>query len=152
MDASRHSMHVMTLLILTITKRKVDSRTVRPLLDYFAYSAWVMKSMASVALGVGASSLHGVRDLSGGHLSRQVPSLFTRRFSGGRYLACTAASKYLAGSALATSMTLSPADLHIQQAWEFWKKLGSPKYHVAPMVDQVPSSTCCICNYVNRKL
>lgn len=140
-------MHVMTL---TIRKRKVDSRTVRPLLDYSAYPAWFMKSMASAVLCVGASSLHGPRDLSGGQLSRQVPSLFTRRICGGRDLSCTAASK--AGSASATSMTLSPADLHVQQAWEFWRKLGSPKYHVAPMVDQVPSRTCCIWNYVNRML
>ena len=38
-------------------------------------------------------------------------------------------------------MTLSATDLHTQQAWEFWRKLGSPKHHVAPMVDQVPVST-----------
>jgi hypothetical protein len=26
---------------------------------------------------------------------------------------------------------------HAEQAWAFFKSLGSPKYHVAPMVDQV---------------
>lgn len=34
------------------------------------------------------------------------------------------------------AMTVSSAELHAKQAWEFWKRLGSPKYHVAPMVDQ----------------
>lgn len=26
---------------------------------------------------------------------------------------------------------------HAAKAWEFFRKWGSPKYHVAPMVDQV---------------
>ena len=26
---------------------------------------------------------------------------------------------------------------HAKQAWEFFRSIGSPKYHVAPMVDQV---------------
>ena len=32
-----------------------------------------------------------------------------------------------------------PADLdsHVAQAWEWWQSIGAPKYHVAPMVDQV---------------
>ena len=32
-----------------------------------------------------------------------------------------------------------PADLdaHVAQAWEWWNGMGAPKYHVAPMVDQV---------------
>lgn len=34
-------------------------------------------------------------------------------------------------------MTIPAADLHVQQAWEFWRRIGSPKFHVAPMVDQV---------------
>lgn len=34
-------------------------------------------------------------------------------------------------------MTASRAELHTKQAWEFWRRLESPKYHVAPMVDQV---------------
>lgn len=37
-------------------------------------------------------------------------------------------------------MTIPPADLHVQQAWEFWQRIGAPKFHVAPMVDQV--QTC----------
>ena len=97
--------------------------------------------MASAALCVGACSLHGARDLSGGHLSRQVSNLFTRTINRGRCFACAAAPRHLARSGLSTSMTLSATDLHTQQAWDFWRKLGSPKYHVAPMVDQVPSST-----------
>lgn len=38
--------------------------------------------------------------------------------------------------------TAYPADAygdHVQQAWEHWRKLGAPKYLVAPMVDQVCS-------------
>ena len=34
-------------------------------------------------------------------------------------------------------MTVPAADLHVQQAWDFWRRIGSPKFHVAPMVDQV---------------
>lgn len=32
-----------------------------------------------------------------------------------------------------------PADLdsHVANAWEWWQSIGAPKYHVAPMVDQV---------------
>ena len=102
--------------------------------------------MASAGLCVGACSLHGARDLSGGHLTRQVSSLFTRTFGRGRYFAC-AAPRQLASSAFATSMTLSAKDLHTQQAWEFWRKLGLPKYHVAPMVDQVPPNTHVLCGF-----
>ena len=34
---------------------------------------------------------------------------------------------------------LSPSDMdaHVAQAWEWWNSIGAPKYHVAPMVDQV---------------
>lgn len=46
---------------------------------------------------------------------------------------CTATAELLTYQ---QDMTVSAADLHTQQAWKFWKKLGSPKYHVAPMVDQ----------------
>ena len=28
-------------------------------------------------------------------------------------------------------------DAHVSQAWEWWTNMGAPKYHVAPMVDQV---------------
>ena len=52
---------------------------------------------------------------------------------------CTATAELLTYQ---QDMTVSAADLHTQQAWKFWKKLGSPKYHVAPMVDQVLSETC----------
>ena len=48
----------------------------------------------------------------------------------------TAASHFPC-SALPPVMTASVAELHTKQAWEFWRRLGSPKYHVAPMVDQV---------------
>lgn len=41
-------------------------------------------------------------------------------------------------------MTVPPADLHVQQAWEFWQRIGAPKFHVAPMVDQVNKS-CVVC-------
>ena len=126
--------------------------TVRPLPDGSTCSAWIMKSMASAVLYVGAYSLHGAKDLARGHLSRQVPSLFTSKIRRGHPLTCTAASRHLVSSATATSMTLSAADLHVQQAWDFWRKLGSPKYHVAPMVDQVPSSTRCFQKYINCTL
>lgn len=28
----------------------------------------------------------------------------------------------------------------VERAWEFFRKIGSPKFHVAPMVDQVKGS------------
>ena len=31
----------------------------------------------------------------------------------------------------------SDLDAHVAQAWEWWNSIGAPKYHVAPMVDQV---------------
>ena len=30
---------------------------------------------------------------------------------------------------------------HAKKAWEFFRSIGSPKYHVAPMVDQVAPNT-----------
>lgn len=29
------------------------------------------------------------------------------------------------------------AKSHAAAAWEFWRSIGCPKFHVAPMVDQV---------------
>ena len=29
------------------------------------------------------------------------------------------------------------AEQHAERAWAFFRSIGSPKYHVAPMVDQV---------------
>lgn len=37
--------------------------------------------------------------------------------------------------------TKRPPVPHAEKAWEFFRAMGSPKYHVAPMVDQV----CAIC-------
>lgn len=34
------------------------------------------------------------------------------------------------------SPLLSKSDRHVAAAWEYFRKLGSPKFHVAPMVDQ----------------
>lgn len=34
------------------------------------------------------------------------------------------------------STDMSAKELHIQKAWEFFRKIGSPKYVCAPMVDQ----------------
>lgn len=31
---------------------------------------------------------------------------------------------------------------HVERAWEHFRSLGSPQYHVAPMVDQVGGSAC----------
>jgi hypothetical protein len=33
---------------------------------------------------------------------------------------------------------------HAEKAWEHWRQLGSPRYHVAPMVDQVRPFDACI--------
>ena len=33
------------------------------------------------------------------------------------------------------------AEQHAERAWAFFRSIGSPKYHVAPMVDQVFLST-----------
>lgn len=27
-------------------------------------------------------------------------------------------------------------DAHVERSWEYWRRLGSPRWHVAPMVDQ----------------
>lgn len=99
-----------------------------------------MKAMASPILSAEACSLFGLRNVSGKHLRRQVPivSPKTAYLSSIRRLVCMAVHGNLAEGVASTSMTLSATDLHTQQAWEFWRKIGSPKYHVAPMVDQVP--------------
>lgn len=34
----------------------------------------------------------------------------------------------------------SELDAHVARAWDHFKALGSPKFHVAPMVDQVRGS------------
>lgn len=31
---------------------------------------------------------------------------------------------------------------HVERSWEHFRSLGSPQYHVAPMVDQVGGSAC----------
>lgn len=46
-------------------------------------------------------------------------------------------------SCVASAMPGAPLDAanggdsHSERAWAYWRSLGSPKYHVAPMVDQV---------------
>jgi hypothetical protein len=32
-------------------------------------------------------------------------------------------------------------EAHVQRSWDYFRSLGSPKWHVAPMVDQV-----CVCS------
>lgn len=71
--------------------------------------------------------------------SRVSPSTLTRRDT-----FVTAAQQVLI-KAKQPAMTVSSAELHAKQAWEFWKRLGSPKYHVAPMVDQVYNNVCILC-------
>ena len=34
-------------------------------------------------------------------------------------------------------MPQDAAKSHAAAAWDFWRKIGSPQFHVAPMVDQV---------------
>ena len=98
-----------------------------------------MTAMARPILSVEACSLYGLTHLSGGHLRRQVPSVSSKTvyLSSVRRLVCKAVQGDFANGAASTSMTVSATDLHTQQAWEFWRRIGSPKYHVAPMVDQV---------------
>ncbi|KAL3146164.1 tRNA-dihydrouridine(16/17) synthase [NAD(P)(+)]-like protein [Trebouxia sp. C0010 RCD-2024] len=94
--------------------------------------------MASPILSAEACSLYDLRNVSGGYLRRQVLNVppKTTYLSSIRRLVCTAVHGNFAEGVPSTSMTLSATDLHAQQAWEFWRKIGSPKYHVAPMVDQ----------------
>lgn len=100
--------------------------------------------MASVLLSATACSVYGTRHNSGRHLTRHVPSFFCKTvyLNSRNRPVSTAVHEHVATSVPTTSMTLSATDLHTQQAWEFWRKIGSPKYHVAPMVDQV-SIRCC---------
>jgi hypothetical protein len=57
-----------------------------------------------------------------------------------------------------TNTTDAPGE-HAQQAWEHWRKLGAPKYLVAPMVDQVWQrcgsivvfGVCGVCPYTAHK-
>lgn len=100
--------------------------------------------MASPILSAEACSLYDLRNVSGGYLRRQVLNVppKTTYLSSIRRLVCTAVHGNFAEGVPSTSMTLSATDLHAQQAWEFWRKIGSPKYHVAPMVDQVQYRRC----------
>ena len=70
--------------------------------------------------------------------SLSQPVSVRQAFSRGscRLLASQAVQEAQSSSAV-QEMTVPAADLHAQQAWEFWRRLGSPRYHVAPMVDQV---------------
>lgn len=69
--------------------------------------------------------------------SLSQPVSIRQAFSRGncRLLASEAVQEAQSSSAV-QEMTVPAADLHAQQAWEFWRRLGSPRYHVAPMVDQ----------------
>jgi hypothetical protein len=40
-------------------------------------------------------------------------------------------------------------DEHAAKAWEFFRGMGSPKFHVAPMVDQVGADVSTVCNSHN---
>lgn len=33
-------------------------------------------------------------------------------------------------------------DAHVARSWEYFRSLGSPRWHVAPMVDQVTPHYC----------
>lgn len=50
-----------------------------------------------------------------------------------------AAADALPAEILARVPAPPPADLdaHVESAWKWWESIGAPKYHVAPMVDQV---------------
>ncbi len=71
--------------------------------------------------------------------SRVSPSTLTRKNT------CVTAAEQVLTKAKQPAMTVSSAELHANQAWEFWKRLGSPKYQVAPMVDQVYNNVCILC-------
>ncbi len=69
-------------------------------------------------------------------VSRVSPNTPTRRIN------FVTAAEQLLITTKQPAMTIPSAELHVKQAWEFWRKLGSPKYHVAPMVDQVNNDVC----------
>ena len=73
---------------------------------------------------------------------RRASSTAVRQSYRIRQITCTSGTEQVVSGNFANPMTLSAADLHTERAWKFWRKLGSPKYHVAPMVDQVPILLC----------
>lgn len=101
-----------------------------------------MKAMLSGIASLTACPLEN--RLSQGNFSRNLllrlsraPNTIVRQSHRIRQITCTRDAPQLGSRGLASSMTLSAAELHTKRAWDFWRKLDSPKYHVAPMVDQV---------------
>lgn len=76
-------------------------------------------------------------------IAQEIRLVYTRAFSGTSSSCCTPRRSVYGQLKLARSLMVATAakddDIvpHANQAWEFFRSIGSPKYHVAPMVDQV---------------
>lgn len=70
-----------------------------------------------------------VRGPCAGNLSRQARSRDR--------LCCASAGTASVAMSGRRDDTQPSVSAHAERAWDFFRKIGSPKYHVAPMVDQV---------------